>query len=175
MNDRILENLKEPEGFDIRYMEASDASQLKRWLQQEGMHKCFPMRNEKEIEDAVARWISFSKIRAGLTATIHGQPIGLAALYLMPYQSLAHQCEWGLILDNSMQNKGVGKVLFKNLLHLAKTKFKLELLHLQVYEDNARGIHFFQELGFKEFGRQSHWLKEGDKYKARIFMERFIN
>jgi ribosomal protein S18 acetylase RimI-like enzyme len=69
----------------------------------------------------------------------------------------------------------VGSELLNNLLHLAKEKFKVELIHLQVYQDNP-AMRLYQRFGFKEFGMQKKWIKEtrdnGEiEYVGRVFME----
>ena len=160
--------------LEIRYTQDEDDVYLKKWLMEPGMDKCFPMRTEQEIDDSVTRWISFAKWRCSLTVVYDGEPVGLAALYLMPYRSLAHQCEWGLVLTNELQGKGIGTKLVEALMKLAKEKFNLELIHLQVQMVNEKGIAFFKKLGFREFGRQTHWLKENNEYRGRIYMERFL-
>ena len=57
--------------------------------------------------------------------------------------------------------------------NLFKTKFKIELIHLQVYADNP-AVHLYKRFGFNEFGRQAAWIKEKGEYVARVFMERYL-
>jgi putative acetyltransferase len=64
-------------------------------------------------------------------------------------------------------------MLLNNAINLAKTRFNIELLSLQVYEDNP-AIRLYSRFGFKEYGRQTHWIKEDEGYRARIFMERHL-
>lgn len=165
---------KEVEGLDVRYTEMSDAPYLLEWLKEPEVSRWFPMHDGVEIEDAVNRWISFSRYKCSLTATMHGKPCGITTLYLQPYRKLAHQCEFGIIVGASLRGMGIGGQLIKNLMHLAKNYFHIELLHLQVYDKNP-AIKLYKRWGFVEFGRQEKWLREapGD-YRARIFMEREI-
>jgi putative acetyltransferase len=160
-------------GFDIRYTEMSDAKYLREWLDEKEILKWFPMADDPEIDDSVQRWIGFCRYRCSLTATVDGVPCGIATLYLQPYKKLAHQCEFGIIVANGFRGKGIGARLIKNLMHLGKQQFNIELLQLQVYTDNP-AMNLYRRLGFREFGRQSHWIKDNGQYRGRVFMERFV-
>jgi Acetyltransferases, including N-acetylases of ribosomal proteins len=164
----------EKSDLEIRYSDLADGRYLKEWLTDPSVGRWFPVYDTVEIDDAVQRWIGFSRYKCSLTAVKDGQPCGIATLYLQPYRKLAHQCEFGIIVGDSYRGKGVGTELLTNLTHLAKDKFKIELLHLQVYSENP-AIHLYQRLGFKEFGRQTHWIREIDgTYTGRVFMEKFL-
>jgi RimJ/RimL family protein N-acetyltransferase len=160
--------------IEVRYTDLSDGRFLKEWLHDPSVSRWFPMCDNVEIDDAVNRWIGFSRYKCSLTAVKDGVPIGLSTLYLQPYRKLAHQCEFGIIVAPDMRGKGVGTLLITNLIHLAKENFRIELLHLQVYAENP-AIRLYQRMGFREFGRQTHWIKESpDVYTGRVFMERFL-
>lgn len=160
--------------LEIRYTEQSDAPFLKQWLLDPTVATWFPMADGVEIEDAVLRWIAFSRYKCSLTAVSGGIPCGIATLYLQPYRKLAHQCEMGIIVGPDFRNKGIGGELMKNVSHLAKEYFHIELLHLQVYAKNP-AIRLYERCGFREFGCQTHWIKELDgSYTGRIFMEKFL-
>jgi putative acetyltransferase len=165
-------NPKSPVTF--RFTEMSDAKYLKQWLHEPGVLRWFPMYDEVEIDDAVQRWVSFSRYRCSLTAVRDGQPVGLATLYLQPYRKLAHQCEFGIIVAPEARNQGVGTRLIQELEKLAKETFKIELIHLQVYESNP-AKRLYSRMGYKEFGNQSGWIKELDgTFVGRTFMEKNI-
>lgn len=169
------EKIKEESGsHDIRYTDLSDGRFLKQWLMDPQVVRWFPIGDETEVDDAVHRWIGFSRYKCSLTAVKNGEPCGIATLYLQPYKKLAHQCEFGIIVGGSNRGQGIGTSLLKNLIHLAKDKFRIELLHLQVYSENP-AVHLYERLGFKEFGRQNCWIKELDgTYTGRMFMEKFL-
>jgi RimJ/RimL family protein N-acetyltransferase len=177
MNDNLfsqkVEEKQLPEGLSIRFTEFSDDTYLKSWLMDPTVASWFPMADEAEIEDAVRRWISFSRIKSSLTAEINGVPCGITTLYMQAYKKLAHQAEFGIIVAPEYRNKGIGAFMIKSLMKLAKEQFHLELLHLQVYAENP-AIRLYKRMGFREFGRQTHWIKEQDRYVGRIFMERFL-
>ncbi len=102
-----------------------------------------------------------------------GFPVGLTTLYLQPYNKLAHQCEFGIIVGKDYRNLGIGSYLMSCIMHLAKEKFKIELLHLTVYATNP-AIKLYRRFGFTEFGRQETWIKEKEGYIGRVFMERHL-
>lgn len=167
-----------PPGVEIRYTEPEDAPYLKKWLYEPETMRSFPMFDEAEIDDAVLRWIAFSRFKCSLTVLKDGIPCGIATLYLQPYRRLIHQCEFGIIIDTDYRNMGIGSYLMSSILHLAKEKFKIELIHLQVNGENP-AINLYRKFGFKEFGRQDQWQKEvmiedqkDPQYTARVFMER---
>jgi RimJ/RimL family protein N-acetyltransferase len=168
-----------PEGLEVRYTELDDGKYLKSWLMDPSASSWFPMSDEVEIDDAVMRWIAFCRYKCSLTIVKEGVPCGIATLYLQPYRRLAHQCEFGIIIGHEYRGTGVGTILMSSLLHLAKEKFKIYLLHLQVCGANP-AIRFYQRFGFKEFGRQEGWMKpknpdnEDASYGSRVFMERKV-
>lgn len=162
-----------PEGFDIRYTQESDAAALREWLLDPATQAQFPMRGAQEVEDAVGRWIQFSKYKCSLTATLNGEPCGLATLYLQAYRTLAHQCEFGIIVSHKHRGIGVGTHLLRNIMHLAKSEFKIEIIHLQVHAENP-AMNLYKKFGFVEFGRQNQWFKDEGSYFGRVFMERYL-
>lgn len=163
-----------PEGFSVRYTIPEDVHCIKEWLGEEGMRNSFPMIGESEIEDAALRWVSFCRFKCSLTLVHEGVPCGLATLYLQPYQRIAHQCEFGIILKSQYQGKGLGSYLLSCLIHLAKEKFKIKLLHLTVCADNP-AVHLYEKFGFRVFGRQEKWMKDHEKLVARLFMEKELD
>ena len=170
---QVMSN-KSTSELEVRYTEVSDGPYLKEWLLEPSIGRWFPITDHPEIDDAVLRWIGFSKYRCSLTAVKDGVPCGIATLYLQPYRKLAHQCEFGIIVGHGYRGQGIGSELLKNLIHLAKSQFNIELLHLQVYSENP-AIHLYKRFGFTEFGNQPNWIKELDgTYTGRIFMEKHL-
>jgi len=162
-------------GLEFRYTEIEDGKHLKEWLMDPSVNRWFPMADEIEIDDAVNRWVGFSRYKCSLTALMDQEPCGIATLYLQPYKKLAHQCEFGIIVGQKYRAKGIGSELLKHLMHLAKVQFHIKLLHLQVYAKNP-AKRLYQRFGFLEFGRQDGWIKEDDgSFTGRIFMEKFLD
>ncbi len=159
--------------FDIRYTVIEDTAYLKKWILEERMLHWFPMSEGKELDDAIQCWIGFSKYLASLTVIIEDVPCAIGTLFLMPYRKVAHHCLFKMIVDPKYQRLGIGTALLKNLKHLAKTRFNLELMHIEIFEGNPI-IHLLHKAGFKEFATQEKFVKEGDTYMGRILLECYL-
>lgn len=109
--------------FDIRYSTMEDLDFLNKWFEEKGETENFSF-CDKEKEVALKNWVGFSKFKASLTGVFDGKPIAIGTLFLMPYKKVAHHCSFYLIVDPKFRNRGVGNSMLKNLLHLARTRFR---------------------------------------------------
>ncbi|MES2273925.1 MAG: GNAT family N-acetyltransferase [Chlamydiota bacterium] len=157
----------------IRFGEEGDQVYLIEWLLQPGVLEGFPLTDLREIEDAARIMLSYSKQHAVLTALWDGVPCGLANLYLQPYQKLAHQCLFAIIVDEKYRGKGIGTRLMEELMALAKERFNLEFIHLEVYQGNP-AINLYRRLGFEEYGLQRRFMKDPGGYKDKILMQKIL-
>jgi putative acetyltransferase len=155
----------------VRFTEQEDSPLLKSWLLEPGVLRWFPMINEKEVEDAVRVWMNYAKLQACLTVEWEGTPCGMANLYIQPYKKMAHQCLFAIVISEPYRGKGVGTVLLTELMALAKEKFHVEFLHLEVYEHNP-AMKLYKRLGFVEYGRHPHFIKDHGGYVAKVMMQR---
>ena len=156
--------------IDIRYTDMNDLAYLKKWVTDPEVLDWFPMSEGKEVEDALLCWISFSKYNCSLTAIYNDIPVAIGTLFLMPYRKVAHHCMFKLVVDPKYQRRGIGSSIVRNLKHLAKNYFRLELIHIEVFEGNPL-IPLLNKQGFTEFVRQEKYVKENGKYLARILLE----
>lgn len=159
------------EHFDIRYSEAADESSLRKWLNYPAMLNNFPMEKEENVNLVLRNWTGFFKYKSSLTATYKGKPVGIATLFLMPYKKVAHHSMLYFIVDPEMQRKGVGFSLIKNIKHLAKTRFRVEGIHLDIYS-GLSGKPFLEACGFTALFEQKQFVKEENgTYRSRFVME----
>ena len=159
--------------FDIRFSELGDIAFLNRCFSAEGACDDFPF-GTNEMEEALKNWIGFSKYKASLTGTLKNVPCAIGTLFLMPYKKVAHHCSFYLIVDPDHRRKGIGIAMVRNLLHLAKTRFRLESVHVELYEPSAL-LPLLQKLDFTEFARQENFVHIDGCPRPRILMEHFFS
>jgi GNAT superfamily N-acetyltransferase len=157
----------------VRFAVEEDKKYWIEWMNQGDIIQWFPMCNQMEIEDAARLLIGYAKYNAVLTAEWEGEPCGLANLYLQPYQKIAHHCLFSIVVAEKYRGKGVGTKLMLELISLAKERFHLQMLHLEVYEGNpAKAL--YEKLGFTPFGYQKHFIKEEGRYLGKHLMQKIL-
>ena len=159
------------ENFDIRYSEESDVELLRAWLPDALSCEPFPF-GFAERDEALKNWIGFAKYKASLTGMLGETPCAVGTLFLMPYKKVAHHCAFYLLVAPEHRRKGIGSSMVRNLAHLAKTRFRLESLHAELFEPSPlRSV--LDKLGFQPFARQDNFVHLSDGPHARVLMELF--
>lgn len=158
--------------YDIRFSALEDLSYLQKWFEEPNVCDHFPF-GEKEKADALTNWIGFSKYNASLTGMIGEVPCAIGTLFLMPYRKVAHHCSFYLIVDPAHRKKGIGTSMVRNLLNLAKNRFRLESVHVEVFESSPIRPLLIKT-GFKELFLQENFVKIEDSFRPRIVWETIL-
>lgn len=156
-------------GFDIRYTTLEDLTYLQEWFKDPVSCDDYPF-NFTEKEDSLKNWVGFSKFKASLTGIIDDVPCAIGTLFLMPYRKVAHHCSFYLMVDPNHRRKGVGVAMVRNLLHLARNRFRLESVHVEIFEPSAL-LPILIQLGFELFVRQENFVKIDGNPRARLLLE----
>jgi ribosomal protein S18 acetylase RimI-like enzyme len=159
--------------LELRPTKEEDRPFLKRWLLTGPTLAWFPMCDEREVDDAVAVWIQYAKSGMGITAVYDGKPCGIFNLYIQPFGKLKHTCLFSIIVEETFRGKGIGTTLIAEGEKLAKERYGIEILHLEVYEGNP-AFNLYKKMGFEEYGRHEHFIKEANSYKAKICMQKVL-
>lgn len=158
--------------FDIRYSNLEDFPFMSEWFSQPESCDAYPF-GYSEREEALKNWIGFSKFKASLTGLIKEKPAAIGTLFLMPYRKVAHHCSFYLIVDPAHRRKGIGTSMVRNLLHLAKNRFRLESVHVEVYEPSAL-LPILEKLNFGLFAKQENFVRMDGCSRARLLLEHFF-
>ncbi len=63
------------------------------------------------------------------------------------------EAEWGIVITSKMQNKGYGKESLKRSVEYGFNELDLKRIYLEVYANNPRAIHIYENCGFREYDR----------------------
>lgn len=63
------------------------------------------------------------------------------------------EAEWGIVITSKMQNKGYGKEALRRSVEYGFNELDLKRIYLEVYANNPRAIHIYENYGFKEYDR----------------------
>ncbi len=171
---RRVGHVEPMEGLEVRFTEEKDGKYWGEWLLETDVLRFYPMENAKEREESVKRMVSFAKYKAALTAVYEGEVAGIAYVNLHPYRKIAHQALFTIIVGEKFRGKGIGRKLLEHLEALCRDTFRLESLHLEVYEGNP-AVRLYRRMGYREFGYQGQWIRESPgEYRGKIFMDKWF-
>lgn len=151
--------------FDIRYTEEADLSSLLKWFSEPNVFDAFPF-SESVKQEALTNWVGFSRYKASLSATLQGTPCAIGTLFLMPYRKVAHHCSFYLIVDPVHRRKGIGTAIVRNLIHLAKKRFRLEAIHAEIFEPSPLQT-ILERSDFSLYARQENYVYQDGLFRAR--------
>ncbi|NTU69649.1 GNAT family N-acetyltransferase [bacterium] len=84
----------------------------------------------------------------------------------------SHVGRFGIVLMNGFREEGIGSIVMKEIIDLAKKVLKLKLVTLEVYGTNARAQGLYKKIGFKQIGtlpkailRKGRYIEEHIMYK----------
>ena len=155
----------------IRNLVEADKFHLTMFLMEPVALSYNPMTTLKEVEESVKVWLTFARLGSAFVAEVDGKPVGMANLYIQQFEKLKHQAMFVIIVGSDFRGQGIGTVLVKHLIKVAKEKYDMSLIHLEVYENNpARRL--YRRLGFVEYGKHEKFVKEADgTYVTKILMQ----
>lgn len=156
--------------YEIRYSELSDEQFLKQTLLDEETCKWYPPSSESDINIFVRNWAGYARYKSSLTALYKGDIAGCATIFLMPYTKVAHLAMMYMVVAKKFQNKGIGGSLLKNINHLAKTKFNLESLHVEIFEGSPIEAILGMQ-GYKEIIFQKNFVEFTEGMRGRKIYE----
>jgi len=108
-----------------------------------------------------------------LIAEYNGQIIGNIDLTIHHRKMLSHTGFVGMGIHEDWQNQGIGTLLLDRAIEWSDNQTEIELLWLQAFGNNEKGISIYKKKGFIEDGRQKDFIKklEGE-YIDNVIMTR---
>jgi RimJ/RimL family protein N-acetyltransferase len=112
-----------------------------------------------------AAWIQShleAPAQVALVAEIAGEIVGLLDCDAPPRRRLSHTTELGISIAAAWREQGIGRQLLHAALAWARAHPHIEKVWLTVIATNARAIHLYAALGFREEGRAHQAIKFED-------------
>lgn len=108
-----------------------------------------------------------------LVAEHEGQIIGNIDLTIHHRSMLNHTGFVGMGIHEDFQNQGIGTILMDKVIEWSDSHSEIEILWLQVFGNNEKGISIYKKKGFIEDGRQKDFIKKLDgEYVDNVIMTR---
>ena len=90
---------------------------------------------------------------------LNDEIIGNSALNFLTHQKDKHRANVGIAIQKDYWDKGIGSILFDEMIKLAKETEGIEQIELDVIAVNERAKHLYTKKGFKKVGDIPHQLK----------------
>lgn len=169
MSDDKLDLATDPD-YEIRFSELTDENFIKSCLMDEETRRWYPPSTEADITIFARNWAGFARYKSSITATYKGEIVGCATIFLMPYSKVAHLAMMYMVVAKKFQGMGFGNSILKNINHLAKTRFKLDSLHVEVFEGSPIE-HILPKSGYKKIISQDNFVELDGKMYGRAIYE----
>lgn len=152
----------------LRNARPEDSAALTEYLKTTSAETPYLIREPEEItitEEQENKFIQ-AKIDAErelmLVAFIDGKHIGNCSLMsIAPYKRYRHRCDVAIALYKEYCGCGIGKVMLKTVLDVAKS-IGYEQAELEVMAENKDAIAMYEKLGFEKFGTFPDNMKYAD-------------
>ena len=108
----------------------------------------FDVESEREFLTGIA----CSEKEVLLCAVVDGHIVGIASVFPMGANKVAHRASFGIAIDKACWGMGIGRALTQCCIEWAKRAGYAQL-ELEVVGDNAGAIALYKKMGFSEFGR----------------------
>jgi len=163
----------------LRSPREEDAAALLRYLSETAAETTFLLREPDEMtfdeegERKLLRGIVENPRQLMLLALVDGELAGNASVNpLSNKRRLLHRCGMGIALYQKFWGRGIGRLLFTELLAQAKA-VGYEQAELEVAAGNERARGLYESLGFQVYGRFPDNMKYSDgSYTDTLWMMR---
>lgn len=163
----------------IREGRISDSKELKKCVKSYLKSNLIPLTDTefdelaKNHEEWIQKFID-GKNDLLLIAEHDGMIVGNVDLMINGRQMLKHTAYIGMGIHEDWQGQGIGTAMFKVMLDWVDRNPEIEILWLQAFSNNTKGLKLYANMGFEETGRQKGFFKtESGEYIDNVIMTRY--
>ena len=155
------------EDFKIDFSQKEDCENIAGWISEHDM-QYYPFSNDEEMKPFINSWSEFTKHKSSLTASHDSVICAMAVLFLMPYVRVSHHASLWVAVAPDFRRKGIGDMMVKNIIHLAKQYFNLDHINAEIVEE-APLASILKKNGFEPCTRFKNFFKIGEnEYHDKI-------
>jgi len=108
-------------------------------------------------------------------AEMNGKVVGWIVFKSQERKRMHHTGSIAIMLQKDYRNKGIGKLLIKEILSWASQHPVIEKVSLGTFSTNSRAIELYNKLGFVEEGRKVKEFKfSDDEYVDDVLMYKLV-
>lgn len=124
-------------------------------------------RNEEEWREFLSDKLLF--------AQCNGQLVGLVGYYFFPHKKLSHIANIvAMYVKKDFRGRGIGKLLFKNILEKIATEKQVKKMSLDVNPLQKEALALYSSFGFEQKGVLEKHLKVDGHYHDLIVLEKVL-
>ncbi len=109
-----------------------------------------------------------------LVAVVDGEVVGTIGLHTTTRPRIRHKAEFGMMVRDDWQGKGVGSALMQAMIDLADKWLNLTRIELTVYTDNEAAIALYKKFGFEIEGTHRNFAFRDGEFVDAYAMARII-
>jgi ribosomal protein S18 acetylase RimI-like enzyme len=76
----------------------------------------------------------------------------------------------GIAISGKFRGKGLGELLMRRAIAVAREKFRPKNIFLTVAEPNKAALKLYEKVGFRKIARFPDWIEKDGKYYAQLWM-----
>ncbi|MGZ3742460.1 MAG: N-acetyltransferase family protein [Pseudobdellovibrionaceae bacterium] len=178
-----IQKFKSKSGADVTIRSAAkqDAQailELAKGVINEEVYQLTSSSEFKMTIDMEEKWIESHLVNPNhviLIAEINSKIVGILDFSNGHRQRIAHTGDFGMSIEMSARDQGIGTLLLKVLIDWAAKNETIEKIGLNVHSNNDRAIGLYKKMGFEIEGVRKRDLKyDENSYVDTIVMGKFI-
>lgn len=108
-----------------------------------------------------------------IVAIANDEIVGLANLSGQTRERIAHQARLAISVRKDYWGKGISSQLMSSLINFAK-EIQIEVITLEVFSNNIRGIKLYEKFGFEHIGEFKKFAKINDEFVDAKLMNLYL-
>ncbi len=160
----------------FRYPKRTDAPGMLGYINSMIDERTFISKQKKATMAEERKWLKekLENLRKGSEITIcveiDGRYAGSGHLRAKPYEGEKHVVNLGIGLLKDFRDLGIGSMLLETMEKIAKGLMKANIIELDCFSINSRGLHVYRKSGYAEAGRIPGAINHYGKHCDKVIM-----